>query len=487
MAVLGKTTVQPDRPSVGPRGPGGLIEARGIELVPEHERWGSPSRLFGMWAGTCWNVEFVVYGTLAVAIFGLSFAQAVAIILVGNCFYVLTGLASLPGAEAGTTAFGVSRAAFGPRGNRAPSFFNWVTQVGFEIEGIALIVLVAVAMFAKGGVQASTVLKVVLVIAAVAVQALLPLVGHRAMLKVLHWLAYPFIALFVIMAVITAGKVNLHAAPHGAGWGSLMVFLALVISVGGLGWTENASDYSRYLPAATSKKRIVAAVALGAAIPSALLEVLGAAVATAVAPAHAGGLASVTGLVAVFPAWFIWPYFLMALLQLFAINSVDLYSSGVTLQSLWSRLRRWHCVLIDTVVAGGFAAYAVFSGRFSQLLADFILFIIVWLAPWFAIYFIDYLLRGRRYDPAALMDEKGGLYFRRSGVHWPAVVAQAVGMLAAMAWLNAYSPYVSWLSSHVDGSDFSVFMGLVFGGGTYFLLARKGIRQEPAYRPVPAY
>jgi len=51
-------------------------------------------------------------------------------------------------------------------------------------------------------------------------------------------------------------------------------------------------------------------------------------------------------------------------------------------------------------------------------------------------------------------------------------------MLAAMAWLNAYSPYVSWLSSHVDGSDFSVFMGLIFGGGTYFLLARKGVRQE---------
>ena len=85
-----------------------------------------------MWAGTCWNVEFVVYGTLAVAIFGLSFAQAVAIILVGNCFYVLTGLASLPGAEAGTTAFGVSRAAFGPRGNRAPSFFNWVWLLSDE-------------------------------------------------------------------------------------------------------------------------------------------------------------------------------------------------------------------------------------------------------------------------------------------------------------------------------------------------------------------
>jgi purine-cytosine permease-like protein len=62
----------------------------------------------------------------------------------------------------------------------------------------------------------------------------------------------------------------------------LLVFLALVISAGGLGWTENGNDYLRYLPANADKKRIVAAVALGGAIPSVLLEVLGAAVATGV-------------------------------------------------------------------------------------------------------------------------------------------------------------------------------------------------------------
>lgn len=432
------------------------METRGIEYVTEAERWGTPSKLFGMWAGAVWNVEFVVYGTLAVAIFGLSFAQAVPIIIIGNLFYVLTGLASLQGPVAGTTAFTVSRAAFGPRGNRVPSLFNWVTQVGFEVEGIALIVLVAVAMFAKGGVQAGTALKAVLIIAAVLVQALLPLVGHAAMLKVLKWLAYPFVVLFVIMAIITASKVNLHVTPHGAGWGSLMVVLALVISAGGLGWTENASDYSRYLPPGTDKKRIVAAVA----------------------PAHAGGIASVTGLVQVFPSWFIWPYFIMAIFQLFAINSVDLYSSGVTLQSLGIKLKRNHCVLIDTVVCGAFAAYAVYSSRFSQLLADFLLFIIIWLGPWFAIFFVDYLLRGQRYETGALFDEHGGLYFRQNGIHWPAIIAQAVGMVAAVLWLNAYSPYVSILSNHVDGSDFSVFMGLAFGGATYWLLAHNRVRAE---------
>ena len=50
-----------------------------------------------MWAGAVWNVEFVVYGGLAVVVFGLSFAQAVVVIVIGNLFYLLTGLASLQG------------------------------------------------------------------------------------------------------------------------------------------------------------------------------------------------------------------------------------------------------------------------------------------------------------------------------------------------------------------------------------------------------
>ena len=356
------------------------------------------------------------------------------VILIGNLFYLLTGFASLQGPLAGTTTFAISRAPFGPNGNRAPSVFNWATQVGFEIEGIALIVLAGVALAAKAGVSAGDGLKTALIIGAVPSRPCLPFIGHAAMVKVLRWLSFPFIALFVIMAIITASKVNLNAAPHGAGWGSVMVGLALVIAAGGLGWTENGNDYSRYLPATTSKRNIVVAVALGAGIPSILLEVLGAAVATAVAgSAAAFGIISVNGLVAVFPGWFVVPYLIVAIVQLFAINSMDLYSSGVTLQSIGLHLKRYHCVIIDTVVAGGFAAYAIFSTRFSQLLADFLLFIIVWVGPWCAIYLIDYLLRRGRYDHDALLNENGGRYYRNGGIHWPAIIAQAVGMVAAAA------------------------------------------------------
>jgi nucleobase:cation symporter-1, NCS1 family len=469
--------VTPDRsPSVT------AVEYRGIEHVPVRERWGRPSSLFWMWAGAIWNVEFLVYGVLGVVVFGLSFLQAVLVIGVGNLSYLLTGLASLQGPRAGTTTFGISRAAFGPNGNRVPSVFNWLTQVGFEIEGIALIVFAAIALANEAGMRAvPTGLKVTFLLAAVAIQAVLPLLGHAAVLKVLRVLALPFVVLFAIMAAFVVNRY--HGGPPTASWGAMTIFLALVIAAGGLGWTENGNDYSRYLPPAASKRGIVVAVALGGLIPSVILEVLGAALGSELPKV---AQLSVTGLTAGFPSWFVVPYLIFAIFQLFAINTLDLYSSGVTLQSIVPGLRRLACVGIDTVICLSVAAYAVFSSRFYTLLSGFLLFIIVWLGPWCAIYLVDSFLRRNRYSGAALLDETGGLYYRQGGFHWPALIAQAAGMIAAALWLNAYSPYVGPLASRVGGplgSDFSVFIGLAVGGAVYWLLAASAVRAEGELTP----
>jgi nucleobase:cation symporter-1, NCS1 family len=463
------------------------VEHRGIEHIPQADRWGKPSGLFWMWAGAVWNVEFVYYGAIAVVFLGLSFAQAVLIILLGNLSYVLTGLASVQGPQAGTTTFAISRAPFGPRGNKLPSFFNWVTQVGFEIEGIAFIVFAAIVLMAKAGFTAGVAAKIIFIILAVAIQAILPTLGHAAVLKVLRWLAIPFVILFAVLAGLTATKANLHAVTHGAGWGELFVFLALVISAGGLGWTENGNDYSRYLPADSDNRAIVVAVALGAAIPSALLEILGAAVGTAV-PSAAD---SPTGLISGFSTWFVVPFLIFAIVQLFAINTLDLYSSGVTLQSIIPKLHRLHCVAIDTLVCAALAAYAVFSSDFFGLLTGFLLYIILWLGPWCAIYLVDSYLRRNRYDQDALLNEtSSSRYFRSGGVYWPAVIAQVVGGVCAYLWLNASSggtlASTGPLSSRTSGSDFSVFIGLFVGGLIYYVLASRTVRAEGDATPVVA-
>jgi len=136
------------------------VEQRGIDLILPAEQKMKPTGLFWLWAGGVFNVEFLFYGTLIMT-FGLSVPQAILAILVGNLTYAFLGFASLQGPKTGTTAFMVSRAPFGQNGNRLVALFNWVTQVGFEIEGIALIVLAAVALMAKAGFGAGIPAKVI--------------------------------------------------------------------------------------------------------------------------------------------------------------------------------------------------------------------------------------------------------------------------------------------------------------------------------------
>jgi purine-cytosine permease-like protein len=468
----------------GHGGPGGSItdepvfETRGIDYIPRAERRGRPIDLAWMWAGALFNVEYVVYGALLIVAFGLRFWQAAVVILVGNLSYIITGLGSLQGPRAGTAAFTINRAPFGPNGAKLIAVFNWMTQVGYEVVGLALVVAAGLALFDKAGVGSSTGLKVALIVVAAAVQLVLPLLGHRVILRALRLMTIPFVVLFVLLAILTLPKAHLGAG-HNASWAEMMAGLALVLSSGGYGWPMNANDFSRYLPADSRPRSIVWSVALGGFIPTTLLLLLGAAVATAV-PSSTDAIG---GLPHAFAGWFVWPYLVFVLFQLFAINSIDLYSSGLTLQAIVPTIRRWQCVLLDTTVAGALTAYTVFSAGFDTFITDFLLFMLIWIAPWVAIYLTDFFLRRGRYDSRSLLSTGPGLYFRNGGIHLPGLVAQLVGMCAAASWLDAYPAWSGPLSTHTGGADFSVFMGALFGGSIYFLLARRGVRAESQATP----
>jgi len=463
------------------------FEQRGIDYIPVSERRGKPLDLTWMWAGALFNVEYVVYGALIIT-FGLSFWQAALVIAVGNLSYLVAGLGSVQGPSAGTSAFAITRASFGPNGARGVSVFNWITQVGYETEGLALIVLAGLALADKAGVHTSTGLKVGLIVVAAALQLLLPLMGHGTMLRILRFMVLPFVALFIVLAILALPKAHLGGGAN-ASWQTMMVALALILSAGGYGWVMNANDYSRYLPTNASKKKIVWSVALGGYIPSTLLGLLGAAVATAVPSASD----PIGGLPHAFSSWFLVPYLIFIIFQLFAINSIDLYSSGLTLQAIIPKIKRWQCVILDTTVAGALTAVAIFSSSFNTFLTDFLLFMIIWIAPWVAIFLVDWFMRRGGYDNRSLLNGRAGIYWRKGGIHVPGVLAQLVGMIAAASWLNTtvwQGPLVGASSPSgpaANGADFSVFMGALFGGVVYYFLARRTVPKEsaaPAEEPV---
>jgi NCS1 family nucleobase:cation symporter-1 len=472
------------------------IETHGIDYVPLKERWASPRNVGAMWAGASVQVEYFIYGAILMS-FGFSFGQALALIIIGNLTYFLLGLASLQGPQTGTTVFAINRASYGPNGSRIISFFNWITQIGFEVEGLILIVGAALVLGLKAGFAPGDASKVIYVIIAIVIQAILPVLGHATIVKTLRALTIPFVILFAVLLIFTVSHGTVHGVAHGADWQTFMEGLAFTITLSGLGWMECGNDYTRYCAPDASKKAIVGWVFLGTAVPEILVMTLGAGVATFLpgigASNHGYGSLYPFAHTSDIPSWFVVVFLLVAIIQLFGINSLDMYSSGVTLQAMGVRVKRYQATLIDCGIAFLVTLYAVFSASFTTYLSDFVDLVIVWIAPWGAIFLVDWALRRWRYVPSELQrTDRGGLYYRNGGFYWPALIAQVVGMYAAISALSTTFAMPHWLNpityasrdSYGYGADFSVFMGVGVGGLLYLALAWKGVRSQADQQDV---
>ena len=465
------------------------IETHGIDYIPPEERWAKPRDIGAMWAGASVQIEYFIYGAVLMT-FGFNFAQALSLIIIGNLSYFLLGLCSLQAPQTGTTVFAINRASYGPNGSRLISFFNWITQIGFEVEGLILIVGAALVLEIKAGFSPGDPAKVIFVIVAVLIQGVLPFLGHATILKTLRALVIPFIILFAVMLGFAIPHATTHGVAHAADWQTYMEGLAFTIVLSGLGWTECGNDYTRYCKPETSKKGIVGWVFLGTAVPEILIMTLGAAVGTFLVKVGTQANAFVAFAHQSFiPAWFVVVFLIFSIVQLFAINSLDMYSSGVTLQAMGVKVKRDQAVVIDCVLALGVTMYAIFNTSFNTYLKDFVDVVIVWIAPWAAIFLVDWWMRRSRYVPAELQrTDKGGLYYRTAGIYWPAIIAQVVGMFAAVSALSATFSLPRWLNEvtrHTQdkfgyGADFSVFLGMGVGGLLYLVLAWRGVRAQAA-------
>ena len=454
-----------------------MAEQHGIDIIPDAERRSKPADLLWMWAGGLINVETVAFGALVAAL-GLDFTQAAVVIVIANLSWIAAAATSLAGNAAGTTAFTISRAPFGLRGGRLVSFFNWVSQVTFEITGMYLAVLAGLALLHHAGAAESAGVKVGVIIGVGLLQFIVPRLGHAVILRTMKWLVAPCLVLFVVLTILTGSKMHLHAGSAGS-FPVVVLGLAVAFSESGISWTANAPDYSRYLPRETPRTRHILAVCLGAGIPMTLLMILGAAVVT-ISPASSDPIG---GLPAVFPGWFVLPYLLFAVVQLLAVNTLDLYSSGVTLQALGLRVTRVQAVAIDTVLCASVTAIALFNSSFYQFVTDMVLFVMVWLAPWTAVFIVDFLLRRGRYDSDALHAARHGVYWVRGGFRPPAFIALAAGIVLSLLMIDT-TVYSGPVANALDGADLSIPAGFAVTALIYWALARRSVAAEASALPA---
>lgn len=447
-----------------------VVEQHGIDIIPDSERHGTPRRLGLLWTGAILNVQMVTYGALLVYL-GLNLWQALVAIALGSLAWIFPALASLVGPATGTTTFRAARAPFGVIGARVITFCNFLMQLGYHMLALVLSLLAVKALVGLLGVTIAPPAEIVLILCFAALQAGLPILGYDAISRALNALVIPFAVLFVALAWLAGGQFHIAVAAP-APWQVFLAGIALSLSAGGLGWSSNAADFSRYLPRSTKPSRIVRAILVGGGVPQLLLLAMGVVIGN-VAPNATDPIA---GIAETLPHWFVAVYLVFVLVQTTTASSLSIYSCGVMMQAMGVRLRRWQAVVVESVLATVLACVVAFSAGFNEMVSLFLQSMMVWLAPWVAITLLDYLRRRADYSVSALSDR--GPAWRTAGV-----TAQGIGMLVAFLALHIGN-YTGPLSALVGGVDLSIVAGLVVAAIVFLLMTRRASSVEGPALPT---
>ncbi len=442
------------------------VEPGGSERVADVDRHGRPRNLF--WTWTSPNMEFatVFVGVLAVEVFGLTFGQAVAAILLGN---VLAGAAhgvlSARGPMAGVPQMVLGRLAFGYRGNILPSGLMTITS-GF---GWFAVNSVSASFALSSLTGASPVLWLVVV---VLVQVAIAYLGHNLVHAFERWTFPVLTVVFLVGAVIVLAHSDPGFVPAGGGTGGLGGFLLTVGAVFGYtaGWTPYAADYTRYLPETVSRWATGLAAGVGNGLACTVLMIVGAASVSAAAGAGVTSDNPTTAYVGVLPGWLAALTLIAIAIGAVAANVLNIYSGAMAFLSMGipvhMRRARAYVALAFGVV--GFLIALVALGDAAESYENFLLVIVYWIGPWLGVMFADQWLRRDRIPLDLLYDRS---YRNPAGVI--AMVAGIVISVVLFSNQTLFTGLVPRIAPEIG--DITFLVGIVLAAGLYVVLARRRI------------
>ncbi|MFE6976908.1 purine-cytosine permease family protein [Streptomyces sp. NPDC057682] len=462
------------------------METRGLEPVPDSERTGRVRALFPTWVAANMTVLLLTIGAGFVVLDGLALWQVLVVSAVAPLVsFGLVAWISAAGRDGGAPGMALSRAVFGQRGNLAPGALIWVARWGWEtvnaVTGAYALLAVAAVLF---GVRGTTTLTVATLLAFVAGSFLLSGLGARALRLCCTWSAYLFGAFSVlVLAHLAETTAWTSVLDRPSGPVSLMVAGVGTLAAGGMSWAPTGPDFTRYLPRTASGRAMGAATVGGAGLVIVPMVLMG-----AVMGVGTPGLALTRDPVAfigeLLPRWLAVPYLVIAVLGMVMINAMSMYSAGFTAQTLGFTVPRAWAVGVN-------AAISLFLGALLMLVASsflgsfisFLQVLAVTFAAWIGVFGVD-RLRGRVYDPVALMDTTpSGAYWYTGGFAGTAVAAWAAGLVAGLLFTG-----VEWFTGPFattwpgrNGLGWTV--TILVSGGVYALLPRA----RPADRAAPLH
>lgn len=484
------TRLDPDEQQWGAHGPQAVteIETFGIETIPAADRTASPFDLFRVAFGGANTFATVVLGAFPVLVFGLGFWDAVLAALLG---IVVGGLILMPmslfGPINGTNNAVSSGAHFGVVGRIVGSFLALLVAVAFF----------AISIFTSGDILVGALDDLfgtgrsdVLVAVAYAVFAVTILViciyGFRFMLSVNKVAVVTATLLYLLGAIAYGPDLDTSYGGFAEGAASTPAFIgsALLVLSNPLSFGAYLGDWSRYIPATTSRRKLMLA-ALCSQLATIVPFVFGIATATVIAtesPAAAEAADYAGGLVDVTPGWFLVPVVVIALIGGLSTGTTSLYGTGLDFSSVFPRLSR----VQSTILIGIIAIAVVFLGRFAldfvQTIVTFATLIIVCTTPWVVIMTIGFLQRRGFYLPDHLQvfnrGQRGGAYWFSNGVNWRGMVAWLTAAAVGVLFVNLPGQFEGPLRnvaedagvSGLAGVDISLLVAIVLAAVLYVVM-----------------
>lgn len=424
------------------------IETHGIAPIPPENRYGSPRRLFTVWFAPQVNMTVVFTGTLAVVL-GLGFWLGLLAMVIGTVIgSVAVAYLSTWGPRTGTAQLPNARMAFGPTVSVVAAI-QWLCSIAWDglvglFGGEALAALLGIPFW----------LAVVIVLAA---QGAVGVFGYEVIHRLQAIMTVVLVVTFAVLAVKLLGGNLVLSTPTLAGAdlaGAFVMEVTIALSLA-ISWASYGSDYSRYLPARTSRLAVFGYTFAGLATAYIAVQTIGIAAGETLTDQTVEGVRTVMG-GGVLGALAL----LVIALGSIASNSMNDYSGSLALQTIGVRVRRPVSAVVVAVLAFALIMW-LHTGDLTARFQGVLLFVSYWVPAFVAIVAIDWRYRSAGRDVVDPMSENTA---RPDAI--AALGSFVVAFCAAVPFMHT-SILVGPLAARLHGADIAYFVNFLVAVALY--------------------
>jgi NCS1 family nucleobase:cation symporter-1 len=440
----------------------GEVESQGIEMIPATERRGRPRELGFLWAGAFVNYASLFTASLLTTYYGLGVWDGLAATALGTiAAAVVLGLLSNTGPRTGLPQIVYTRRIFGLRGSDIGAGLTLFLAIGWF--AVDCVIAAQAGAQLLGSHERFITFGLVVLVAAISVGV--AIYGHQTIKVLETYGAIAFGAVLVVLFLFLAPQFHWNQAPTAAGGDypaafvlGFMTCFALVAS-----WYPFASDYSRYLPTASSTRSVTLWPVIGVTLPMLFLGLFG-----LLLPTIDAGLAADQGALAVIgahaPGWIAVPFLIFVVVGEIWANYLDVYTAGLVSLAMGIKVRRWQAALGCGLLGTALAGYAVLISDFHVAYEDFLILTYLWAPAWAAVVLLSFFIFEGKPRPAL------------------ALVSWAAGTAASLLFVN-YDNIFSNLGSGqaffneglvtgLHGADVSGLISAAVAAAIYFFARR---------------